>query len=528
MKKLILLLLLFLAPAYAQAQIVGQGGAGTENWLVTSTPASAVTNSGTLSGAGQNVTLTLLGRTGAGARLVLTGFSGQLNAYASFDGSAFDTSVYWGEVTGGPRFSRVSVLETDNIGVWFYVPPGATHVRLYAAALTAGTVGVVLNANDAQLDPLALVSSSNTLTNSVTRSIQIGGAPSVGGEWLAAAVTPAAPGDSAAGLVVRNRSGYASIQTGPATSNDGLANVLSIRDATSGNTMEPAIRTDAALTGDRGILVRTIPSTTLSQLVNAASLPLPTNASVETGGNLAAAATSLAVMDDWDETDRAKVNLIVGQAGVSAGSGVIDAATQRFVPASNSVMKVTGVGSGAVAIDISTSVPIDVNPISGASTSALQTTGNTSLGTIKTNTDPLVASGAGAYVRQDSNATIAKETGGNLAATATSVASIDSKLTAPLSTISKVALTANAPATASVGVASASAVSANASRKGLLIVNVSNATVCLGLASAAVLNSGICLQPSAAWSMNEYSFVTGAINAIASAAASTISIQELQ
>lgn len=48
-------------------------------------------------------------------------------------------------------------------------------------------------------------------------------------------------------------------------------------------------------------------------------------------------------------------------------------------------------------------------------TAAKQDTGNTSLGSIKTNTDPLVASGAGGYVRQDSTATIAKESGGNLA-----------------------------------------------------------------------------------------------------------------
>ena len=38
----------------------------------------------------------------------------------------------------------------------------------------------------------------------------------------------------------------------------------------------------------------------------------------------------------------------------------------------------------------------------------------TSLETIKTNTDPLVAAGGGGYMRQDSTATIAKETGGNL------------------------------------------------------------------------------------------------------------------
>lgn len=93
----------------------------------------------------------------------------------------------------------------------------------------------------------------------------------------------------------------------------------------------------------------------------------------------------------------------------------------------------------------------------------------------------------------------------------------------------KTALTANAPATASVGVASASALASNAGRKGLIIVNVSTATVCFGIAaSAAVLNSGICLQPGATWNMNEYSFTTGTINAIASGAASTISIQEFQ
>lgn len=42
-------------------------------------------------------------------------------------------------------------------------------------------------------------------------------------------------------------------------------------------------------------------------------------------------------------------------------------------------------------------------------------TENGNLASVKTNTDPLVASGGGAYVRQDSTATIAKESGGNLA-----------------------------------------------------------------------------------------------------------------
>lgn len=45
------------------------------------------------------------------------------------------------------------------------------------------------------------------------------------------------------------------------------------------------------------------------------------------------------------------------------------------------------------------------------------------LATIKTNTDALVASGGGGYVRQDSTATIAKESGGNLATLATNIPS---------------------------------------------------------------------------------------------------------
>ena len=51
--------------------------------------------------------------------------------------------------------------------------------------------------------------------------------------------------------------------------------------------------------------------------------------------DLTAAAGSLNVMDDWDESDRAKVNPIVGQAGVQGGSGAVSANTQRVVLATD-------------------------------------------------------------------------------------------------------------------------------------------------------------------------------------------------
>lgn len=54
--------------------------------------------------------------------------------------------------------------------------------------------------------------------------------------------------------------------------------------------------------------------------------------------------TALQIIDDWDETDRCKVNLIVGQAGVAAGTGAAGATTQRVVAASDSP-EVTALGA---------------------------------------------------------------------------------------------------------------------------------------------------------------------------------------
>jgi len=51
--------------------------------------------------------------------------------------------------------------------------------------------------------------------------------------------------------------------------------------------------------------------------------------------NSAAIAASASVLDDWDESDRAKVNTIVGQAGVAAGAGAVGVTVQRMTLASD-------------------------------------------------------------------------------------------------------------------------------------------------------------------------------------------------
>lgn len=153
-------------------------------------------------------------------------------------------------------------------------------------------------------------------------------------------------------------------------------------------------------------------------------------------------AASLNVLDDWDETDRAKVNPIVGQAGVQGASGTVTALTQRMV----------------LATDVA--LPAGTN----------------ALGVVST----------------------------------------------------KTALTFNAPTAATVGVGSAQALASNASRKSAVFVNTSNNTISCAVGATAVLNSGITLWPGGTWAMNEYSFGTGAVNCIASAASSNLAIQELQ
>lgn len=92
----------------------------------------------------------------------------------------------------------------------------------------------------------------------------------------------------------------------------------------------------------------------------------------------------------------------------------------------------------------------------------------------------------------------------------------------------KIPTTPAAPGSASVGITSASAVAANSNRKGLIIINLSINTVSLNIVGgAAVLNSGITLYPGGVWYMDEFSFTTSAIFAIASVAASAIAIQEM-
>jgi len=96
-----------------------------------------------------------------------------------------------------------------------------------------------------------------------------------------------------------------------------------------------------------------------------------------------------------------------------------------------------------------------------------------------------------------------------------------------MSTYAKIpSLSASLPTFATVGIASGLALAANVTRAGLSLINTSNSRMSLAFGSPAVLNSGIVLLPSQSWQMNEYSFTTQAVFAIAAVAGSNLAIQE--
>jgi len=135
--------------------------------------------------------------------------------------------------------------------------------------------------------------------------------------------------------------------------------VLAVRSDTAASTAGTDGDYTALTTDSTGRLWCNVSNTvTVSGTVTAnAGTNLNTSAlALESGGNLAGAATSLAAIDDWDESDRAKVNLVVGQAGVAAGAGSVSANTIRVVHAIDDIpnVNIANVADNTIAINTGT------------------------------------------------------------------------------------------------------------------------------------------------------------------------------
>jgi hypothetical protein len=96
---------------------------------------------------------------------------------------------------------------------------------------------------------------------------------------------------------------------------------------------------------------------------------------LEAGGNLAAVAASASILDDWDETDRAKVNPIAGQAGVQGASGAVSANTQRVVLATDVALPAGTNNIGDVDVLSLPSIPAGNNNIGDVDIASLPNEG---------------------------------------------------------------------------------------------------------------------------------------------------------
>ena len=105
------------------------------------------------------------------------------------------------------------------------------------------------------------------------------------------------------------------------------------------------------------------------------------------------AVVALQILDDWDETNRAAVNLVSGQAGVAAGNGTVSASTLRVTVASDTtgVLSVDDNGSsltvdttGTAGLEVIQATAADLNVTEANSTAILADTASmdTNLGTL--------------------------------------------------------------------------------------------------------------------------------------------------
>lgn len=190
----------------------------------------------------------------------------------------------------------------------------------------------------------------------------------------------------------------------------------------------------------------------------------------------------------------------------SGGCSQIRILANSYSSGTANIFMNAGAGPSVLEVYNDSGNPLIVALPTGASTSALQTTGNASLASI----DLGIPAGLGQTTMSASMPVV--------------IASDQSRILVN----NKAAQTPNSATNVSIGVASTSVLASNTSRTGAVFMNLSTATISFGLTGAAVLNSGVTLYPGGVWTMDEFTFTTNAITAIAGTAASSLAVQEFQ
>jgi len=109
--------------------------------------------------------------------------------------------------------------------------------------------------------------------------------------------------------------------------------------------------------------------------------------------NILKITNAVEIMDDWDESDRCKVNLIAGQAGIAGGAGAVGATVPRFTLASDDpAVASLGVLDGVVGTNgIAVPAGVAVVQIGGSDGTNLRTFKTSSAGALFTEQSTLPA-----------------------------------------------------------------------------------------------------------------------------------------
>lgn len=311
--------------------------------------------------------------------------------------------------TGSNNNVDVDTLPSVTIGVF----PDNEPININQIGGAAVTLGQKLSASSL---PVVIASDQSTLPVSGTVTANAGS-----GTFTNQQSNQTADYDTGASTQTTTMFGWALPASGGPVAGGTATNP--IRTDPTGSTTQPVSGTVTANAGSGTFTVSGTVTANAGTNLNTSALAL------ESGGNLAGAATSLAIIDDWDESDRAKVNPIVGQAGVAAGAGAVGVTTQRTTLASDD----PAVTSLQIIDDWDESDRAKVNPIVGqAGVQGASGTVSANTQRVVLATDVALPTGTNSIGQVTANAgtnlntsALALESGGNLAGVRTAVETID-------------------------------------------------------------------------------------------------------
>ena len=214
--------------------------------------------------------------------------------------------------------ASLSVVQ-DSTGAWTVVEASGATIAGHAATIAGDTTSI-----DGHIPQLTLAAQAPAASLSVVQDST--------GAWTVVEASGATIAGDTTSLDTK-------IPTLSLASQAPAASLSVVQDSTGAWTVVEA--SGATIAGDTTAIRGQLPAALVggaldTALSDGAGTPLTSTLTGADQGldvHDAAAVTALQIMDDWDETNRAAVNVISGQAGAAADQGLATAATLRTVPA---------------------------------------------------------------------------------------------------------------------------------------------------------------------------------------------------